>query len=212
MPIPGRYGAALQACLDDDGVDGVLAILTPQAMTDPTQAARTVIDIARQSDKPLVTCWMGEDQVGEARKLFQGAGIPTFPHAGTGGRPVLACLQLLPQPAVADADAALDFRTGAAAPRIGAPGDRNRADGRAQDPQRNGIEGHPVRLQDSHRANHGGPLRLRGNGAGRRTRPAGGDEDRLAADRAQERLRRRAPQPQQPRRRARRLAGDHGRR
>jgi acetyltransferase len=76
---PARYGAALQACIDDDGVDGVLAILTPQAMTDPTQAARTVIEIARQTDKPvLVTCWMGEEQVGEARKLFQGAAIPTF--------------------------------------------------------------------------------------------------------------------------------------
>jgi acetyltransferase len=75
---PARYGASLQACLDDEGVDGVLAILTPQAMTDPTQAARTVIDITRLSDKPLVTCWMGEEQVGEARKLFQGAGIPTF--------------------------------------------------------------------------------------------------------------------------------------
>ena len=75
---PARYGASLQACIDDEGVDGVLAILTPQAMTDPTQAARTVIDITRLSDKPLVTCWIGEEQVGEARKLFQGAGIPTF--------------------------------------------------------------------------------------------------------------------------------------
>jgi acetyltransferase len=26
----------------------------------------------------MVTCWMGEEQVGEARKLFQGAAIPTF--------------------------------------------------------------------------------------------------------------------------------------
>lgn len=75
---PTRYGLALQACIDDDHVDGVLVILTPQAMTDPTQAARTVIEIARQSDKPMVTCWMGEEQVGEARKLFQGAAIPTF--------------------------------------------------------------------------------------------------------------------------------------
>ena len=75
---PARYGAALQAMIDDDNVDGVLAILTPQAMTDPTQAARTVIEIARQSDKPLVTCWMGEEQVAEARKLFRGAAIPTF--------------------------------------------------------------------------------------------------------------------------------------
>ncbi len=75
---PGRYAAALQACIDDDNIDGVLAILTPQAMTDPTQAARAVIEVARQSDKPLVTCWMGEEQVREARKLFKGAGIPTF--------------------------------------------------------------------------------------------------------------------------------------
>ncbi|WP_310452960.1 GNAT family N-acetyltransferase [Sulfuritalea sp.] len=75
---PTRYGLALQACIDDDHVDGVLVILTPQAMSDPTQAARTVIEIARQSDKPMVTCWMGEEQVGEARKLFKGAAIPTF--------------------------------------------------------------------------------------------------------------------------------------
>ncbi|MCF8183436.1 MAG: acetate--CoA ligase family protein, partial [Polynucleobacter sp.] len=75
---PTRYGQALQACIDDDDIDGVMAILTPQAMTDPTQAARTVIEIARHSDKPLVTCWMGEEQVSEARKLFQGAAIPTF--------------------------------------------------------------------------------------------------------------------------------------
>ncbi len=75
---PARYGAALEACLEDDNVDGVLAILTPQAMTDPTQAARTLIEIAKKSDKPLVTCWMGEEQVREARLLFKGAGIPTF--------------------------------------------------------------------------------------------------------------------------------------
>lgn len=75
---PARYGAALQACIDDNSVDGVLAILTPQAMTDPTQAARTMIEISRHSDKPLVACWMGEEQVLEARKLFQGAGIPSF--------------------------------------------------------------------------------------------------------------------------------------
>ncbi len=75
---PTRYGVALQACLEDEQVDGVLVILTPQAMTDPTQAARTVIEIARKSDKPIVTCWMGEEQVREARLLFRGAGIPTF--------------------------------------------------------------------------------------------------------------------------------------
>ena len=75
---PARYAAALQICLEDEQIDGVLVILTPQAMTDPTQAARVVIETARKTDKPVVTCWMGEEQVREARLLFKGAGIPTF--------------------------------------------------------------------------------------------------------------------------------------
>lgn len=75
---PARYGGAVKTCLEDDNVDGVMVILTPQAMTDPTQAARTVIELARQSEKPVVTCWMGEEQVREARLLFKGAGVPTF--------------------------------------------------------------------------------------------------------------------------------------
>ncbi|MBU0752935.1 MAG: bifunctional acetate--CoA ligase family protein/GNAT family N-acetyltransferase [Gammaproteobacteria bacterium] len=75
---PGRYAAALTACIEDDGVDGLLVILTPQAMTDPTQAARTLLKIATKSDKPVVTCWMGGSQVHEARLLFKGSGIPSF--------------------------------------------------------------------------------------------------------------------------------------
>jgi len=75
---PARYAATVAACLVDENVDGILAILTPQAMTDPTQTARAVIELANKSDKPLVTCWMGEQQVREARLLFRGAGIPTF--------------------------------------------------------------------------------------------------------------------------------------
>lgn len=75
---PARYKAALEACLADPGVDGAMVILTPQAMSDPTQAARVVADVAHHSKKPLLACWMGEEQVREARRLFQSAGIPSF--------------------------------------------------------------------------------------------------------------------------------------
>ncbi|HTY04326.1 MAG TPA: bifunctional acetate--CoA ligase family protein/GNAT family N-acetyltransferase [Rhodocyclaceae bacterium] len=75
---PARYVTATEACLNDEQVDGVLVILTPQAMTDPTQVARSIIELSRKTDKPVVTCWMGEEQVREARLLFKGAGIPTF--------------------------------------------------------------------------------------------------------------------------------------
>ena len=70
-----RYSAAVSACLADPGVDGVLAILTPQAMTDPTEAARAVIAAARGSSKPVLSCWMGEEQVAGARRLFTSSGI-----------------------------------------------------------------------------------------------------------------------------------------
>lgn len=73
-----RYKAAVEACLADSGVDGVLVMLTPQAMTRPTEVAEAVVEAAKSSDKPVLTCWMGEDQVGGGRLAFRRAGIPYF--------------------------------------------------------------------------------------------------------------------------------------
>ncbi|MBT0961417.1 bifunctional acetate--CoA ligase family protein/GNAT family N-acetyltransferase [Denitromonas iodatirespirans] len=73
-----RYRGAIKAVLEGPNVDGVLVMLTPQAMTRPTDVAKALIEEERSADKPVVTCFMGEEQVGEARKLFEGAGIPTF--------------------------------------------------------------------------------------------------------------------------------------
>ncbi len=73
-----RYQEAVSACLEDPNVDGVLTILTPQAMTKPLDVARAVIDISNQHRKPLLTCWMGEVQVAESRKEFARAKKPNF--------------------------------------------------------------------------------------------------------------------------------------
>ncbi|HEY6241701.1 MAG TPA: bifunctional acetate--CoA ligase family protein/GNAT family N-acetyltransferase, partial [Burkholderiales bacterium] len=73
-----RYRAAVAACLADEGVDGVLTILTPQAMTDAEEIARVVAETARGAAKPLIGCWMGEASVAAGRKILQEAGIPVF--------------------------------------------------------------------------------------------------------------------------------------
>ena len=73
-----RYRSAIKAVLEGPNVDGVLVMLTPQAMTRATDVAKALIEEERSADKPVVTCFMGEEQVGEARKLFEAAGIPTF--------------------------------------------------------------------------------------------------------------------------------------
>jgi acetyltransferase len=73
-----RYDAAVGACLADENVDGVLAILTPQAMTAPTAVAEAVAEWRKHSTKPLLAAWMGEEQVLEGRAVFRRAGIPVF--------------------------------------------------------------------------------------------------------------------------------------
>ncbi|HEX5637844.1 MAG TPA: CoA-binding protein, partial [Gammaproteobacteria bacterium] len=73
-----RYHHAVKACLEDENVDGVLAILTPQAMTKPLASAQAMIDLANSHSKPLLTCWMGETQVAESREAFARAHRPHF--------------------------------------------------------------------------------------------------------------------------------------
>lgn len=73
-----RYQHAVAACLEDPNVDGVLTILTPQAMTKPLEAANAVIELANHYKKPLLSCWMGESQVAESRRAFAHAKKPNF--------------------------------------------------------------------------------------------------------------------------------------
>jgi acetyltransferase len=75
-----RYRLAVDTCLEDPGVDGVLVMLSPQAMTDPLACAQAVIDAYHQSDKPVLACWMGERQVESANRLFASHHLPCFPN------------------------------------------------------------------------------------------------------------------------------------
>lgn len=73
-----RYVNALEICLKDKAVDGVLVILTPQAMTRPLEVAKGVAEVGAKANKPVLTCWMGEGQVHEAREHLRRAGLPSF--------------------------------------------------------------------------------------------------------------------------------------
>ncbi|GAB6070993.1 GNAT family N-acetyltransferase [Thiomicrorhabdus hydrogeniphila] len=74
------YTKALEICQNDENFDGTLIILTPQAMSDPTGIAQSIIEYQKQSDsdKPIFTAWLGESLVSDGRKLFSQAKIPTF--------------------------------------------------------------------------------------------------------------------------------------
>jgi acetyltransferase len=84
---PPRYADALQITLADEGVNAVLVILTPQAMTDPIETARAVARAAKQTDKPVLCAWLGGDTVRPSRAILAEAGLPTYstPERAIGG-------------------------------------------------------------------------------------------------------------------------------
>jgi acetyltransferase len=75
---PERYQLATEACLTDPNVDGLLVMLTPQAMTDPLGSAQAVAQVAQDCDKPVLACWMGDAHVRDSRQLLLGRDIPSF--------------------------------------------------------------------------------------------------------------------------------------
>ncbi|MBK8189581.1 MAG: bifunctional acetate--CoA ligase family protein/GNAT family N-acetyltransferase [Vampirovibrionales bacterium] len=79
---PERYAQALDVCLDDADSDGLLVILTPQAMTSPTPTAKLLAETVqrRAVEKPVLASWMGGQDVAEGEAILNDAGIPTFPY------------------------------------------------------------------------------------------------------------------------------------
>ncbi len=73
-----RYQRALEVCLKDDQIDGILVILTPQAMTEPTQIAQCIIDGAKNSSKPVLASWTGGAKVIDGRNLFTNSKVAHF--------------------------------------------------------------------------------------------------------------------------------------
>jgi acetyltransferase len=102
---PERYEKALGICAKDPGVEGVLILLAPQAVTDPTETARRIarshtefamggmptppapgrrerstegVGMARSVGKPLLASWMGGADVRAGRAVLDEAGVATF--------------------------------------------------------------------------------------------------------------------------------------
>ncbi len=81
-----RYAAAVAVAAKDPGADGVLVILTPQAMTDPIATADLLRTYARMEGKPLLTSWMGGTRAKTGRVILNEAGIPMFDYPDEAAR------------------------------------------------------------------------------------------------------------------------------
>lgn len=80
---PKRYEDAIKIVANDPNSDGLLVILTPQAMTNPTKIAESLCNFSQLKGKPLLASWMGGNSVEPGEKLLNEAHIFTFPYPDT---------------------------------------------------------------------------------------------------------------------------------
>ncbi|MBD2563055.1 MULTISPECIES: bifunctional acetate--CoA ligase family protein/GNAT family N-acetyltransferase [Nostoc] len=83
---PQRYTKALEIAAQDPNSDGLLVILTPQAMTDPTQTAEQLKPYAHMAGKPILASWMGGADVAAGEMILNRNHIPTYPYPDTAAR------------------------------------------------------------------------------------------------------------------------------
>jgi acetyltransferase len=77
---PELYARAVDVVAKDPNTDGLLVILTPQAMTDPTATAEELAPFAHIEGKPILASWMGVGQVEKGEDILNAARIPTFKY------------------------------------------------------------------------------------------------------------------------------------
>jgi acetyltransferase len=77
------YAKTLEMAGRDPNSDGLLVILTPQAMTDATATAEKLKAFGHIEGKPVLASWMGGDEVAAGEAILNRADIPTFAYPDT---------------------------------------------------------------------------------------------------------------------------------
>jgi acetyltransferase len=76
-----RYKASVEACLNDKNVDGIVIIFTHQALSEPVETAKTIVELVKSKvyqNKTILTSFMGYGAVEEANSIFNANNIPTY--------------------------------------------------------------------------------------------------------------------------------------
>lgn len=77
---PELYAKTIETVAKDPNTDGLLVILTPQAMTDPLATAEQLKPYAHIPNKPILASWMGAGSVEKGEDILNAAQIPTFKY------------------------------------------------------------------------------------------------------------------------------------
>jgi acetyltransferase len=81
-----RYKKAIEIVAADPNNDGILAIVTPQGVTDTASIAKELTGQKNFRGKPILASWMGADHAAEGVAILNAAGIPTFSYPDAAAR------------------------------------------------------------------------------------------------------------------------------
>jgi acetyltransferase len=84
--LPDTYAKVVDIVVNDPNVDGLLTILCPQGMAEPTQTAERLKAYAQTTGKPVIASWMGGAEMAAGLDIFHRAGIPTYPFPDTAAK------------------------------------------------------------------------------------------------------------------------------
>ena len=79
------YKLVLETVLKDRNVEGVIVLLTPQAMTEIEETGNAIVEVSQKSNKPILTSFMGEASIKETADNLRKNKIPnySFPERAT---------------------------------------------------------------------------------------------------------------------------------
>lgn len=83
---PERYARVVDIVSKDENSDGLLVVLTPQVMTDPTGTAKAIAELDDYGGKPILASWMGGNDVAEGEAILNAHNIPVYPYPDMAAR------------------------------------------------------------------------------------------------------------------------------
>lgn len=75
-----RYAKTAELVFKDEQTDGVLVILSPQDMTDPTETAQQLKPFSKLRQKPFLASWMGAKTVKKGADILADAQVSVFDY------------------------------------------------------------------------------------------------------------------------------------
>ena len=75
---PERYQKAVELCLEDENVNGISVIFTPQAASDAEETAKRIVEVSKKHNKPIFASFMGGMAIKKAAEILKAGGIPNY--------------------------------------------------------------------------------------------------------------------------------------